>query len=73
MLSEIFILRLEAILRAPIAPGTGNCETHLRHAFHLHQTADEPRQRGAAERQIVARSSALARQEQLGNDEWCLP
>jgi hypothetical protein len=24
MLSEIFILRLEAILRAPIAPGTGN-------------------------------------------------
>jgi hypothetical protein len=29
MLSEIFILRLEAILRAPIAPGTGNCDTRF--------------------------------------------
>jgi hypothetical protein len=29
MLSEIFILRLEAILRAPIAPGTGNSDTRF--------------------------------------------
>jgi hypothetical protein len=29
MLSEIFILRLEAILRAPIAPGTGNNDTRF--------------------------------------------
>ena len=29
MLSEIFILRLEAILRAPIAPATGNSDTRF--------------------------------------------
>jgi hypothetical protein len=29
MLSEIFILRLEAILRSPIAPGTGNSDTRF--------------------------------------------
>ena len=29
MLSEIFILRLEAILRAPIAPGTGISDTRF--------------------------------------------
>jgi hypothetical protein len=29
MLSEIFILRLEAILRAPIAPGPGNSDTRF--------------------------------------------
>jgi hypothetical protein len=29
MLSEIFILRLEAMLRAPIAAGTGNSDTRF--------------------------------------------
>jgi hypothetical protein len=47
MLSEIFILRLEAILRAPIAPGTCNSDTRFvphRKNDEFHQAHERGRQ-----------------------------